>query len=176
MCLHKVPLLWIRYEVWLLEWKGKCFCPEVKAPQTQPGIPLKQLTVGLYTCGCRFSCGAVLPGQAFEFWKASNNNFSKRYRVVHTRSDLSVRRPCIAVLHPASIEVSPCLSGVKEERSISLLLRLDLEFLESTPKTLINSLHATARNFDTPSYWTLTIGLVFIFLFCYNEKRTDVRE
>ena len=95
---------------------------------------------------------------------------------VHTRSDLSVRRPCIAVLHPASIEVSPCLSGVKEERSISLLLRLDLEFLESTPKTLINSLHATARNFDTPSYWTLTIGLVFIFLFCYNEKRTDVRE
>ena len=37
-----------------------------------------------------------------------------------------------------------------------LLLRLDLEFLESTPKTLINSLHATARNFDTPSYWTLT--------------------
>ena len=34
MCLHKVPLLWIRYEVWLLEWKGKCFCPEVKAPQT----------------------------------------------------------------------------------------------------------------------------------------------
>ena len=32
----------------------------------------------------------------------------------------------------------------------------DLEFLESTPKTLINSLHATARNFDTPSYWTLT--------------------
>ena len=79
MCLHKVPLLWIRYEVWLLEWKGKCFCPEVKAPQTQPGIPLKQLTVGLYTCGCRFSCGAVLPRQAFEFWKASNNNFSKRY-------------------------------------------------------------------------------------------------
>jgi len=49
------------------------------------------------------------------------------------------------------------LSGVKEERSISLLLRLDLEFLESTPKTLINSLHATARNFDTPSYWTLTL-------------------
>lgn len=49
------------------------------------------------------------------------------------------------------------MSGVKEERSISLLLRLDLEFLESTPKTLINSLHATARNFDTPSYWTLTI-------------------
>lgn len=48
------------------------------------------------------------------------------------------------------------MSGVKEERSISLLLRLDLEFLESTPKTLINSLHATARNFDTPSYWTLT--------------------
>jgi len=48
------------------------------------------------------------------------------------------------------------LSGVKEERSISLLLGLDLEFLESTPKTLINSLHATARNFDTPSYWTLT--------------------
>ena len=93
MCLHKVPLLWIRYEVWLQEWNGKCFCPEVKAPQTQPGIPLKQLTVGLYTCGCRFSCGAVLPGQAFEFWKASNNNFSKRYRVVHTRSDLSVRRP-----------------------------------------------------------------------------------
>ena len=89
------------------EWNGKCFCPEVKAPQTQPGIPLKQLNVGLYTCGCRFSCGAVLPGQAFEFWKASNNNFSKRYRVVHTRSDLSVRRPCIAVLHPASIEVSP---------------------------------------------------------------------
>ncbi|WP_368250020.1 hypothetical protein, partial [Fusicatenibacter saccharivorans] len=26
-----------------------------------------------------------------------------------------------------------------------------------TPKTLINSLHATARNFDTPSYWTLTL-------------------
>ena len=49
------------------------------------------------------------------------------------------------------------MSGVKEERFISLLLRLDLEFLESTPKTLINSLHATARNFDTPSYWTLTI-------------------
>ena len=49
------------------------------------------------------------------------------------------------------------MSGVKEERSISLLLRLDLEFLESTPKTLINSLHATARNFDTPSYWTLTL-------------------
>jgi len=49
------------------------------------------------------------------------------------------------------------LSGVKEERSISLLLRLDLEFSESTPKTLINSLHATARNFDTPSYWTLTV-------------------
>ena len=48
------------------------------------------------------------------------------------------------------------MSGVKEERSISLLLRLDLEFSESTPKTLINSLHATARNFDTPSYWTLT--------------------
>ena len=48
------------------------------------------------------------------------------------------------------------MSGVKEERSISLLLRLDLEFLESTPKTLINNLHATARNFDTPSYWTLT--------------------
>ncbi|MBD9339235.1 MAG: hypothetical protein EGQ54_00190 [[Ruminococcus] lactaris] len=39
---------------------------------------------------------------------------------------------------------------------LCLLLRLDLEFLESTPKTLINSLHATARNFDTPSYWTLT--------------------
>ena len=52
------------------------------------------------------------------------------------------------------------MSGVKEERSISLLLRLDLEFLESTPKTLINSLHATARNFDTPSYWTLTQYLV----------------
>nr|WP_278416041.1 hypothetical protein [Mediterraneibacter faecis] len=51
------------------------------------------------------------------------------------------------------------MSGVKEERSISLLLRLDLEFLESTPKTLINSLHATARNFDTPSYWTLTLEL-----------------
>ena len=51
------------------------------------------------------------------------------------------------------------MSGVKEERSISLLLRLDLEFLESTPKTLINSLHATARNFDTPSYWTLTYQL-----------------
>ena len=50
------------------------------------------------------------------------------------------------------------MSGVKEERSISLLLRLDLEFSESTPKTLINSLHATARNFDTPSYWTLTFG------------------
>ena len=49
------------------------------------------------------------------------------------------------------------MSGVKEERSISLLLRLDLEFLESTPKTLINSLHATARTFDTPSYWTLTV-------------------
>ena len=32
-----------------------------------------------------------------------------------------------------------------------------LEFLESTPKTLINSLYATARNFDTPSYWTLTM-------------------
>ena len=30
-------------------------------------------------------------------------------------------------------------------------------FRSSTPKTLINSLHATARNFDTPSYWTLTI-------------------
>ncbi|MCU6698548.1 hypothetical protein, partial [Laedolimicola ammoniilytica] len=30
---------------------------------------------------------------------------------------------------------------------------------ESTPKTLINSLHATARNFDTPSYWTLTFFL-----------------
>lgn len=116
MCLHKVPLLWIRYEVWLQEWNGKCFCPEVKAPQTKPGIPLKQLTVGLYTCGCRFSCGAVLPGQAFEFWKASNNNFSKRYRVVHTRSDLSVRRPCIAVLHPASIEVSPvCLESKKKD-------------------------------------------------------------
>ena len=69
MCLHKVPLLWIRYEVWLQEWNGKCFCPEVKAPQTQPGIPLKQLTVGLYTCGCRFSCGAVLPGKLSNFGK-----------------------------------------------------------------------------------------------------------
>lgn len=54
--------------------------------------------------------------QAFEFWKASNNNFSKRYRVVHTRSDLSIRRPCIAVLHPASIEVSPvCLESKKKD-------------------------------------------------------------
>ena len=52
------------------------------------------------------------------------------------------------------------MSGVKEERSIRLLLRLDLEFLESTPKTLINSLHETARNFDTPSYWTLTLCLL----------------
>ena len=38
------------------------------------------------------------------------------YRVVHTRSDLSVRRPCIAVLHPASIEVSPvCLESKKKD-------------------------------------------------------------
>ena len=92
-----------------------CFCPEVKAPQTQPRIPLKQLTVGLYTCGCRFSCGAVLPGQAFEFWKASNNNFLKGYRAVHTRADLSVQKPCIAVSHPASIEVSPVCLGSKKK-------------------------------------------------------------
>ena len=88
-------------------------------PRKKNGIHMwtdQQLTVGLSTCGCRFSCGAVLPGQAFEFWKASNNNFSKRYRVVHTRSDLSVRRPCIAVLHPASIEVSPvCLESKKKD-------------------------------------------------------------
>ncbi len=53
---------------------------------------------------------------SFRILKASNNNFSKRYRVVHTRSDLSVRRPCIAVLHPASIEVSPvCLESKKKD-------------------------------------------------------------
>ena len=116
MYLHKVPLLWIRHEEWLLEWNGKCICPEMKAPQTQPGIPLKRLTVDLYTCGFRFSCGAVLPGQAFEFWKASNNNFSKRYRVVHTKSDLLVRKPCTAVSHPASIEVPPvCLASKKKD-------------------------------------------------------------
>lgn len=69
MCLHKVPLLWIRYEVWLQEWNGKCFCPEVKAPQTQPGIPLKQLTVGLYTCGCHFSCGQFFQGKLSNFGK-----------------------------------------------------------------------------------------------------------
>lgn len=62
------------------------------------------------------------------------------------------------------------MSGVKEERSISLLLRLDLEFLESTPKTLINSLHATARNFDTPSYWTLTINLPDYSIYVYSDK------
>lgn len=62
------------------------------------------------------------------------------------------------------------MSGVKEERSISLLLRLDLEFLESTPKTLINSLHATARNFDTPSYWTLTFYQRRI-IFWYDEDK-----
>ena len=74
------------------------------------------------------------------------------------------------------------MSGVKEERSISLLLRLDLEFLESTPKTLINSLHATARNFDTPSYWTLTIiplgiaaFLVFYFVFLFAIKKWDLK-
>lgn len=124
MCLHKVPLLWIRYEVWLQEWNGKCFCPEVKAPQTQPGIPLKQLTVGLYTCGCRFSCGAVLPGQAFEFWKASNNNFSKRYRVVHTRSDLSVRSV-------TDDRFCPKLFGIfcPESDRISVRQRLLLKFL-----------------------------------------------
>lgn len=64
------------------------------------------------------------------------------------------------------------MSGVKEERSISLLLRLDLEFLESTPKTLINSLHATARNFDTPSYWTLTV-LLGAFLDKINVKSEE---
>ena len=46
-------------------------------------------------------------GQAFGFWKASNNNFSKRSHAVRTRSDWSVRKPCTAVSHPASIEVSP---------------------------------------------------------------------
>ncbi len=83
MCLHKVPLLWIRYEVWLQEWNGKCFCPEVKAPQTQPGIPLKQLTVGLYTCGCRFSCGAVLPGQSDKrlVWAEEITKFAEMYKV-----------------------------------------------------------------------------------------------
>ena len=116
MYLHKVPLLWIRYEVWLQEWNGKCFCLEVKAPQTQMRISLKRLTVGLYICGFRFSCGAILPGQASEFWKASNNNFLKRYRAVHTRADLSVQMPCIAVSHPASIEVSPvCLESKKKD-------------------------------------------------------------
>lgn len=116
MYLHKVPLLWIRYEVWLQEWNGKCFCLEVKAPQTQMRISLKRLTVGLYICGFRFSCGAILPGQASEFWKASNNNFLKRYRAVHTRADLSVQMPCIAVSHPASIGVSPvCLESKKKD-------------------------------------------------------------
>ena len=62
------------------------------------------------------------------------------------------------------------MSGVKEERFISLPLRLDLEFLESTPKTLINSLHATARNFDTPSYWTLTFYQRRI-IFWYDEDK-----
>ena len=46
--------------------------------------------------------------------------------------------------------------GGKEEISISLLLRLDLEFLESTPKTLTNSLQAISRDFDTFSYLTIT--------------------
>ena len=107
MHLHKVPLLWIRYEVWLQELNGKCSCLEVKAPQTQMSILLKCPIVGPCTYGCHFSYGAALQGQAFEFWKASNNNFSKRYHAVHTKSDLSVRKPCIAGLHPASIGGSP---------------------------------------------------------------------
>ena len=57
----------------------------------------------------------------------------------------------------------------QREAIISLLLRLDLEFSESTPKTLINSLHATARNFDTPSYWTLTILLLKMWGFSVRE-------
>ena len=73
------------------------------------------------------------------------------------------------------------MSGVKEEKSISLLLRLDLEFLESTPKTLINSLHATARNFDTPSYWTLTKKVAQTFpikltVFLMRKEDSDTME
>lgn len=64
---------------------------------------------------CRFSYGAALRGQAFEFGKASNNNFSKRYHTVHTRSDLSVRKPSTAVSHPASIGVSPVCLGTKKK-------------------------------------------------------------
>ena len=58
-----------------------------------------------------------------------------------------------------------------------LLLRLDLEFLESTPKTQINSLHATARNFDTPSYWTLTIEeAAFLKVACFQAKEELKKE
>ncbi|MCR2019497.1 hypothetical protein NSB04_07040, partial [Blautia pseudococcoides] len=42
------------------------------------------------------------------------------------------------------------------ERSISLLLSLDLKFLGLSPKTLTNSLQAISRDFDTLSYLTLT--------------------
>ncbi|WP_373927901.1 hypothetical protein, partial [Eubacterium ramulus] len=41
----------------------------------------------------------------------------------------------------------------------------------STPKTLINSLHATARNFDTPSYWTLTLERQFCPIFAPKNDR-----
>lgn len=68
------------------------------------------------------------------------------------------------------------MSGVKEERFISLPLRLDLEFLESTPKTLINSLHATARNFDTPSYWTLTLERSHMNVFEVVKENVTARQ
>ena len=46
--------------------------------------------------------------------------------------------------------------GCREERPLSLLLRLDLEFLFITPRTLSNNLQAISRDFDTLSYLTLT--------------------
>ena len=79
------------------------------------GEPMQELKAGVTDAAVEKHV-PVYTIEAFEFWKASNNNFSKRYRVVHTRSDLSVRRPCIAVLHPASIEVSPvCLESKKKD-------------------------------------------------------------
>lgn len=57
-----------------------------------------------------------LPAELFFYSKVHGSyRVSVKYHAVHTRSDLSVRKPCIAVSHPASIEVSPVCLGAKKK-------------------------------------------------------------
>ncbi len=133
-----------------------CLCPEEKSPQTRGRGSVKAVYCWSDRVDeLRFSYGADPPGRAFGSLRTSNNNFLKKYHAVHTSLICQSRGPALPYY------IQPVLKfhlfvWSQRRKSISLLLILDLEFLESTPKTLINSLHATARNFDTPSYWTLT--------------------